>query len=133
MSFSKRLKSLRKNHHLNQTQLGEIVGVTVKQIQRYERAENEPTMSVLIALSNYFDIPVDFLLERGIYKNWEEIMEHRELILKIIEVSLPEISSAFKLSSRTETELMHIFPAFIDHIDFIYESESIHPNIYFHT
>ena len=64
MNFSERLRSLRKDAGITQSALGEEVGITLKQIQRYERGENEPTLSVLIALANYFDVSLDYLSGR---------------------------------------------------------------------
>lgn len=53
MVFSMRLKELRKSRKLNQVDLGKIAGITSKQIQRYESGESEPTLSVLVRLSDY--------------------------------------------------------------------------------
>ena len=64
MDFSTRLRELRKSKNVNQTALGNDVGVTLKQIQRYEHGLNEPTLSVLIALADYFNVSVDYLLGR---------------------------------------------------------------------
>ena len=65
MDFSTRLRELRKSKNVNQTALGNDVGVTLKQIQRYEHGLNEPTLSVLIALADYFDVSLDYLVGRS--------------------------------------------------------------------
>ena len=65
MDFSTRLRELRKSKNVNQTALGNDVGVTLKQIQRYEHGLNEPTLSVLIALADYFDVSLDYLCGRS--------------------------------------------------------------------
>lgn len=61
MDFSTRLKELRKAKKVSQTSLGKEIGVTLKQIQRYESGENEPTLSILLRLSDFFDVSVDYL------------------------------------------------------------------------
>lgn len=65
MDFSTRLRELRKSKNVNQTALGNDVGVTLKQIQRYEHGLNEPTLPVLIALADYFDVSLDYLCGRS--------------------------------------------------------------------
>lgn len=62
MSFSERLKELRKSKKINQTILANAVNLNIKQIQRYEGGSNEPTLSVLIALADYFDVSLDYLV-----------------------------------------------------------------------
>lgn len=64
MSFSERLKILRNECGINQTTLGEEIGVTVKQIQRYESGESEPTLSKLQRMADYFDVSLDYLTGR---------------------------------------------------------------------
>ena len=65
MDFSTRLKELRKSTKLNETETGKIAGITSKQIQRYETNESEPTLSVLLALADYFDVSLDYLVGRS--------------------------------------------------------------------
>lgn len=65
MSFSERLKELRKSEKINQTTLANAVNLNIKQIQRYEGGSNEPTLSVLIALADYFDVSLDYLVGRS--------------------------------------------------------------------
>ena len=65
MVFSMRLKELRKSRKLNQVDLGKIAGITSKQIQRYESGESEPRLSVLVRLSDYFDVSLDYLVGRS--------------------------------------------------------------------
>ena len=64
MFFPSRLKELRKLGNVSQVRAGEIAGITSKQIQRYESGESEPTLSVLLALADYFDVSLDYLTGR---------------------------------------------------------------------
>lgn len=65
MNFSTRLRELRKGKKISQTVLGNEIGITLKQIQRYEREENEPTLPVLLALADFFDVSLDYLVGRS--------------------------------------------------------------------
>ena len=64
MFFPSRLKELRKLRNVSQVRAGEIAGITSKQIQRYEAGESEPTLSVLLALADFFDVSLDYLVGR---------------------------------------------------------------------
>lgn len=64
MFFPSRLKELRKLRNVSQVRAGEIAGITSKQIQRYEAGESEPTLSVLLALADYFNVSLDYLVGR---------------------------------------------------------------------
>lgn len=63
--FSQRLRLLRKAKNLNQSQLGQVVGLTQFAISKIERAERAASIEVICALADYFDIPVDYLIGRS--------------------------------------------------------------------
>ena len=65
MDFQTRLRELRKGKKVSQTSLGAEIGITLKQIQRYESGENEPTLSVIWNLADYFDVSTDYLMGRS--------------------------------------------------------------------
>lgn len=65
MDFSERLRTIRQGKKLNQTAVGKEIGISLKQIQRYEAGDSEPTLSVLIALADFFDVSLDFLTGRN--------------------------------------------------------------------
>ena len=65
MEFNERLKMLRTSKKINQTALGNAIGVTLKQIQRYESGDSEPTLSKLLRLSDFFDVSIDYLVGRS--------------------------------------------------------------------
>lgn len=59
-----RLKELRKARGISQLKLAMDLNTNQNTISRYETGEREPGIRELIALANYFDISVDYLLER---------------------------------------------------------------------
>ena len=65
MSFCERLRLLRTERKINQTTLGDAIGVTLKQVQRYESGDSEPTLSKLLRLADYFDVSLDYLCGRS--------------------------------------------------------------------
>ena len=64
MLFAERLKELRQERNLSQTALAQIIGVSQKAIDYWERAINEQKATYIIRLADYFDISADYLLGR---------------------------------------------------------------------
>ncbi len=65
MTFPDRLKKLRSERGVSQVTLAKIVGRTDRAFRKYETAEIEPTLSVLIALADFFDVSLDYLVGRS--------------------------------------------------------------------
>lgn len=59
-----RLKELRKARGISQLKLAMDLSTNQNTISRYETGEREPGIVELIALADYFDVSVDYLLER---------------------------------------------------------------------
>lgn len=62
--FGDRLKLLRKERHLQQSQLGELFELSPSAIGSYERNLREPSYSQLISFAEYFNVSLDYLLGR---------------------------------------------------------------------
>ena len=65
MSFAERLVELRKARGLTQKQVYEGVYMSMLGYQRYEYGEREPSFQKLIALADYFDVSLDYLVGRS--------------------------------------------------------------------
>lgn len=65
MSFPDRLKHLRTTRNLTQKQVYEAVGMSAIGYQRYEYGDREPAYQKLIALADYFDVSLDYLVGRS--------------------------------------------------------------------
>lgn len=60
--YSNRVKELRLAKSLSQEQLAEKIGLTKQAISQYERGERNPSMDVLEALCDFFNVSSDYLL-----------------------------------------------------------------------
>lgn len=60
----KRLKELRLSKNLTLKQMSEILGMVQRNYQRYEAGEVDPPISKAIALADYFDVSLDYLVGR---------------------------------------------------------------------
>lgn len=59
-----RLRELRKNKGVTQLKLAMDLGLNQNSISRYEKGEREADYQTLIALADYFNTSIDYLLER---------------------------------------------------------------------
>ena len=53
-----RIRNLRLRSELSQTSLGDFIGVTFQQVQKYENGTNRISASRLVQLANLFGVPV---------------------------------------------------------------------------
>lgn len=65
MTLSERLISLRKSHNITQKQLAAELGLSEIAIQNYESQRRKPAYDVLIALADYFNVSLDYLVGRS--------------------------------------------------------------------
>ncbi len=59
-----RLRELRKSRNISQVKLATDLGMNQNSISRYETGEREADYQTLIALADYFNVSIDYLLER---------------------------------------------------------------------
>ncbi|WP_270943178.1 helix-turn-helix domain-containing protein [Romboutsia lituseburensis] len=73
--FAKRLKILRKDLKLTQSELGKNLNLSQRAISSYENGLRFPDEQILNSFADYFDVSVDYLLGRtnikNIYKNYD--------------------------------------------------------------
>lgn len=67
LTFGEKLRLLREEAELNQTELGDAVHMTQRKISYLENGKYEPSMDDLKSLCNYFNISADYFL--GFTKN----------------------------------------------------------------
>lgn len=65
MDFSRQLLALRRQRGLTQKQLAANVGLSELAIQNYESGRRKPAFDALIALADYFDVSLDYLVGRS--------------------------------------------------------------------
>jgi len=60
--FSERLKQLRLDANLKQSELATILNTTQRRISYFEIGKIEPDLSTLCAIAKYFEVSTDYLL-----------------------------------------------------------------------
>ena len=63
-SMYKRVRDLREDHDLTQTQIAQILGMSQTGYSKYETGENDIPTAILIQLAEYYQTSVDYLLGR---------------------------------------------------------------------
>lgn len=64
MIFSERLIQLRKERNLTQKKVAEGIKMTEQAYQKYEYNKREPAYQKLIAIAEYFNVSIDYLVGR---------------------------------------------------------------------
>lgn len=62
LTFGERVRNLREDADLNQTQLGKAVGMTQRKISYIECGKYEPSIDDIAAFCHYFKVSADYLL-----------------------------------------------------------------------
>ena len=65
MKFSDRLKTLRQERKVSQKDLSDLIGVTPRAWRFYESGDREPNITNLIALADFFNVSIDYLVGRS--------------------------------------------------------------------
>jgi transcriptional regulator with XRE-family HTH domain len=58
----KRIRDLREDRDLNQTNIAKMLGMSQTGYSKYETGENDIPTTVLIKLSSFYNVSIDYLL-----------------------------------------------------------------------
>jgi len=89
--FAQRLRELRKNRNLSQTELGRLAGLHYTHIGRFERGTSRPSGDTLKRLADALGVTSDYLLDGAATEAAKARFEDRELLKQFQEVEqLPD-------------------------------------------
>ena len=83
--FAEKLRLLRKERNMTQTELSKSLGVSPSSIGMYEQGRREPDSQTLLKVANFFDVTAGYLIgdeEIARTQNVEEIAELVSEMLK---------------------------------------------------
>lgn len=84
--FAERLRTLRKQKDLSQTELGQLAGLHYTHIGRFERGTSRPGSDTLKRLADALGVSGDYLLEGATEEAAKARFEDRELLKQFQEV-----------------------------------------------
>ena len=67
LKFAQRIKNLRKEKGLKQSELAQALNVTQRKISYWENGQLEPDLLTLWKISAYFEVSIDFLIGKTEY------------------------------------------------------------------
>lgn len=67
--FTQNLKTMREKKRIKRIVLSELCGLHPDAIRRYERGEQEPTLSSAAAIADYFGVTIDEMIRIKDFKN----------------------------------------------------------------
>lgn len=80
MTFPERLRDLRTQKRISQTQLAQTTGMHYTQIGRYERGASAPSANALQKLAGALEVSTDFLMEGTTEEAAKAHLNDRELL-----------------------------------------------------
>ncbi len=89
--FAGRLRTLRKQKNLSQTELGQLACLHYTHVGRFERGTSRPSGDTLKRLADALDVSSDYLLDGSTKEAAKARFEDRELLRQFQEIEhLPE-------------------------------------------
>ena len=81
VAVGERIRQLRKERRITQTDLAEAIGLTFQQIQKYEKARNRISASKLVQIATIFDVDIAELFAPVLPDLTDEQQRKEELTL----------------------------------------------------
>lgn len=84
--LGKRIKELRLEKRITQSELSNYLGLTPKMVSFYELEQRFPPQDMIIKLADYFNVSADYLLGRSDIRNPDKLLkEYSSLYLENFE------------------------------------------------
>lgn len=77
--FGERLRELRKDRKLTQTEISKLLNISQITYSQYERNARKPDMETLIKLADFFKVSLDYLMCR--YDKVQKPDNHKSLLV----------------------------------------------------
>ncbi len=71
-----RIKQLREEKKLSQLEFAKKINLTQQSISLYEKGDREPSLDVLVSISDFFHVSTDYLLGKSNLRNPEKIIRN---------------------------------------------------------
>lgn len=83
MEFSERLKKLRKQAHLTQTEVAEKLGISQQAYASWERGIKKPTQDNLVKIAQILNVSIDYLIGTSDESVKADELDNVELIFRM--------------------------------------------------
>ena len=102
MGKYERIRNLRQDRDLTQKQIADVLFMQLTQYRRYETGERELPLDIAIALSDFYNVPIDYiagisnkitLSEEGLTTNEKQLLQNYRNLSETDKIKLLKISS----------------------------------------
>lgn len=113
ISFAMRLKKLREQKKLNQTELANLLEVSNGSISKWERGDRQPDYETLEKIADTFNVTIDYLLGRSDikYKSDDSQMNFstpQEALSFILKQEMVADFGGYDLENMSDDEIMEM-------------------------
>lgn len=115
MNLGHTIANLRKFQNMNQREFAHILGVSNGAVAMWETNKRQPDLDTLRKIANLFNIPTDYLLGIGVFKDWDVLLENKASVIKHISETTERLSEAmlYGLDDITFAKLVYAFDVHI--------------------
>ena len=100
-----KLKNLRKRKNITQKDIADYLGVSPSAIGLYEQNRREPDLETVKKIADFFNVSVDYLLDRTDKRNIDTSNDVDERLHKVMQELGPDVLLAFyDLPNMTDEE-----------------------------
>ena len=92
MSLGSKIKNLRQNANITQSDLGNVLGVQKSTISMYENDNSSPDFNILKQIASYFNVSTDYLLGNNPPKKDALTQKEKTDIAKEVQAILDDLS-----------------------------------------
>lgn len=114
MTFGEKLLFLRKQKKYTQEDVAKHLGVAKSTYCGYEIDNREPSLEKIKCLSELFNVPPAFLLGTGVFSNWEEIVEKKDMIFSCLHDYFPNWQLG--VFEKSEIGFIHLIQVLFDSV-----------------
>ncbi len=124
--INERIKNLRKSLNLNQASFAKTIGISQAALSDLEKGKSKPSIETLIAISDHFNVSIDWIVKGEKYEDVSEQQEfptsYRKLNSTIMRILLEEKDT---LTAELNIPLQEIYNALSVFIANLYKSHSV--------
>lgn len=99
-----RIKELRTEIKMNQKEFAKIFGIAQNTLSQYETGKREPDTGLLLKMSDYFHVTIDYLLGNSNIRNFETNLDNQ----KTLSPRLKELRTEKGVSQQTIADYLGI-------------------------
>lgn len=131
--FAQRLKQLRTEKKISQSELASTLNISNRTISMYEQGNSTPNTELLSKIADFFHVPVDYLTGNSNVKNMNYIAINEELGLS--DKAIQNLTKCFSLNYNTSSFIesdtfIKLMEAYTEYLLLLHLPEPIEPYEY---